>query len=158
MMTITIPGYRTLDLHHALFDYNGTLAVDGIMAEEIKRGLLRLTEHLTVHIATAGTHGGLEHLKPLTDAGATLDLISPGKEAEQKLALLNNLGSEITVAAGNGANDLLMMMNAALAIGVMSNEGICSTVATAAQLIVPSPAALLEVLLNPKRIIATLRR
>ena len=34
-MKITIPGYRELELDYLVLDYNGTIALDGSVSEEL---------------------------------------------------------------------------------------------------------------------------
>ena len=41
-MIIEIPGYKTLDLDYLVLDYNGTIAVDGLIPPAIKERLLLL--------------------------------------------------------------------------------------------------------------------
>ena len=35
MIEIDIPGYKTLHLEHLVLDYNGTLAVDGVLIDGV---------------------------------------------------------------------------------------------------------------------------
>ena len=43
MIDIDIPGFGKLELHHAVFDYNGTLAEDGMIGDDIMGMPLKLT-------------------------------------------------------------------------------------------------------------------
>jgi soluble P-type ATPase len=63
MLRIEIPQREPIELQHAVFDVNGTLAVDGVTTPEIVDRVRRLSEHLTIHILTAGTHGKLSELE-----------------------------------------------------------------------------------------------
>ena len=38
-MNISIPGYKELDIHNLILDYNGTIAVDGSIPQEVKDAL-----------------------------------------------------------------------------------------------------------------------
>lgn len=61
------------------------------------------------------------------------------------------------VAVGNGMNDRLMLRTAALGILVLGNEGTSVQALSSADIVVKDILDGLDLLLNPKRIIATLR-
>ena len=84
--------------------------------------------------------------------------VKAGQEQEQKAALINQLGSEHVVAIGNGANDTDMLKAAAIGIAVLGPEGLCAETLLAADVVVTSITDALDLLLVPKRLIATLRR
>ena len=56
-MKISIPGYRELNISNLILDYNGTIAVDGAIPDEVKAALTRLSELLSIYVLTADTHG-----------------------------------------------------------------------------------------------------
>ena len=56
-MIIEIPGYKTLDLDYLVLDYNGTIAVDGLIPPAIKERLLLLGDSFKLYVLTADTHG-----------------------------------------------------------------------------------------------------
>lgn len=152
MLRLDIPQRDTLELHHAVFDINGTLAVDGIAMPEVIDALRDLSEHLSIHLLTAATHGNMTYLEK--DFGFPLHLISKG---EEKTRYVQQLGPEHVVATGNGVNDVGMLRIAAVGIAVMTSEGIASRVLQASDIIVSSPLDAINLLLKPKRLIATLR-
>ena len=55
-MIIEIPGYKTLDLDYLVLDYNGTIAVDGLIPPAIKERLLLLGDSFKIYVLTADTH------------------------------------------------------------------------------------------------------
>jgi soluble P-type ATPase len=59
---------------------------------------------------------------------------------------------------GNGANDVDMLAEAALGIAVLGSEGLAVPALIAADVLAASIDEALELLLNPKRLVATLRR
>ena len=63
MIRLEIPQRGLIELHHAVFDINGTLAVDGIPIPGVVSLLKALAEHLSLHALTAGTHGNLTELE-----------------------------------------------------------------------------------------------
>ena len=155
-LDLVIPGWGTLEVQNALFDLNGTLALDGILPEAVKERLHRLQEMLAVYVVTADTHGTVTHL--LRDC-ADLEIvrIEVGKEAEQKCDLLEKLGASHTVALGNGANDVFMLSKACLGICVMQGEGTALQALLAGDILVRSADEALDLLLKPARLLATLR-
>lgn len=150
---IAIPGRGALSLRHLVLDLNGTLAFDGRMIAGVSERLAVLRARLTVQVLTAGTHGGLEECA--RDLGIPPRLVSTG---EDKRDYLRALGAEGVVAMGNGANDVLMFEEAALAIAVLGTEGLCADALRAADVVVTDPCAGLDLLLHPARLVATLRR
>jgi hypothetical protein len=49
MLDITIPGYRQLQLHHLVLDFNGTLAFDGVLCVGVRGRLDDLGKQLQIH-------------------------------------------------------------------------------------------------------------
>ena len=45
MLTISIPGFRVLELEHLVCDYNGTLACDGHLLDGVKERLTSVLSH-----------------------------------------------------------------------------------------------------------------
>jgi soluble P-type ATPase len=114
VLKVAIPGRDPLTLHHLVLDLNGTLAVDGHVVTGVAERLAVLRAHLQLHLLTAGTHGHVE------ESALALDLqplaIGTGTE---KRCYVRALGPRQVVAMGNGANDVLMLREAALAIAVL---------------------------------------
>lgn len=156
MISIDIPGRDALKLVSAVFDYNGTLAADGKLTAETGNALSTLKNSLDIHILTADTFGSVE--KEMDIPGITVSIIGADSQAEQKRDYIRSLGAYTAAAAGNGANDALMLGEAALGICVAGKEGACSETLAASEITVCSPDDALGLLLNPDRIRATLRR
>lgn len=155
MIRLTIPGFGQLRLAHAVLDVNGTLAVDGRVEPEVQSLLTELAQHIEVHFLSALTHGNRDALE--RELGLPILQLKPGNEAEQKADYVRLLGAEQCVAIGNGRNDVQMLEAAALAIAVLGSEGTATQAIIAAHIIVRRPVEALELLLNPSRIVATLR-
>ena len=153
MIEIHIPGRGLFRLEHAVFDVNGTLAVDGDLLPRVKELLEELRQHVAVHMLTADTHG----------RQATIDAVL-GFPAERigtpegKVAFVKTLGAARVVAIGNGANDAGMLAKAALGIAVLGPEGTAVEALQAADVVVSNIQAAIELLLYPQRLIATLRK
>ena len=156
MIEINIPGRGTLQLEHLVTDVNGTLAIDGQLIPGVAKQISSLRDRLTIHLLTADTHGQ----QALIDQQLNLTAvrIQPGNESEQKAEYVRQLGAETVVAIGQGANDASMLMEAALGICIMSQEGIATETLLSSDLVLPNISAALELLDKPLRIIASLRK
>lgn len=157
MLTLDIPGRGELQLQRVVLDVNGTIAEDGHPRPGVKERLARLERQMDVVMVTADTHGRQVSLDRELDREATR--LEPGKpEAIQKAALVRRLGAEGTVAIGNGSNDAEMLSAAAIGIAVMETEGTSVLAIQSADVVTRSVLEALDLLLNPRRIVATLRQ
>ncbi len=154
-LNITVPGFRKLNLEHFVFDYNGTLAFDGKLADSTKERLVALSEFGEVHVITADTFGSV--VAETAGLPVTVQTISQDYGCFDKERIVANLGSEKVVAFGNGRNDGLMLKKAILGIAVIEREGAASISLTNADLIIGNIDDAIDLLLNPKRLIASLR-
>jgi soluble P-type ATPase len=152
MIRIDIPQRGNIELHHAVFDVNGTLAVDGIPIPGVVDRLQALGEHLSLHALTAGTHGNIAELE--RTFGFPLHLIATG---EEKLHFVERLGPAQVIAFGNGRNDVAMLRVAALGVAILAGEGVAIEALQAADVLAPGPVEAIDLVLKPKRLIATLR-
>jgi soluble P-type ATPase len=155
LLEISIPGYGTLQLEHLVLDYNGTLAVDGVLLPGVAEMLCRLSEQLAIHIVTADTFGKAR--EALSGIPCKLAILPEGNQVAAKLEYLQKLGPERCAAIGNGRNDRLMIEHAALGIAVMQAEGTATETLLAAKVAAPDIRAALGLLLHPLRLSATLR-
>ena len=155
MIKIAIPGRETLELTHLVCDYNGTLALDGKLLSELPALFETLSKHIEIHVVTADTFGlAGEELKNIP---AALKILQPGNQDEQKVEFIRELGTESCFCVGNGRNDKLMLAEAAVGVCLIQKEGASVATLAAADMICTSIIDALELLLNPKRLIATLR-
>jgi soluble P-type ATPase len=152
MILIDIPQRGIIELHHAVFDVNGTLAVDGMPISGVIDRLQKLAEHLTLHALTAGTHGNVAELEGVI--GFPLHLIATG---EEKMRYVEQLGPAGVIAFGNGRNDVAMLHLAAIGVAILAGEGVAIETLQAADVLAHGPVEAIELVLNPKRLIATLR-
>ena len=63
--------------------------------------------------------------------------MAPGNEQEQKRSFVADLGADSVVAIGQGANDALMLKEAAIGICVLSREGSAVETLLAADIVTP---------------------
>ena len=156
MIEIEVPGGKHFELHFLVSDYNGTLAVDGHLCPGVRSPLLSLARLLEIHIVTADTFGCVR--AELGEGPWHITVLPSGAQDRAKRRYLRRLGAPRAVTLGNGRNDRLMLGAAALSVGVLSAEGAHPRSLTAVDVVVPGPCEALELLLNPRRLTATLRR
>ena len=156
MIHVSLPDGTEYTVTHAVFDYNGTLAEDGVTAEEIKELLEKVGELVTVTVLTADTFG-MAKAQLVGVKGVQLHIIDKGDEAAQKRDFVKACGKENTVCFGNGANDRLMFAEAVLAVGVIGPEGAYQPTLAQADIVVTNPKDALLLLLKPGRLLSTLR-
>jgi P-type E1-E2 ATPase len=145
-----------MNLEHVVFDVNGTLAVDGKLLPDIPELLQELRQRLNIHLLTADTHGKQTEIDRQLNLEAVR--IQAGSEKEQKLDYIHQLGANQTAAVGQGANDALMLEAARIGICVISAEGTALQSLLKADLVVPDIRSALEILQNPTRLKASLRK
>ncbi|MFL5589719.1 MAG: HAD family hydrolase [Ktedonobacteraceae bacterium] len=152
MIRIDIPLRGIVELQHAVFDVNGTLAVDGKPIPGVADCLKALGEHLSLHVLTAGTHGNIAELERVL--GFPLHMITIG---EEKVHYVEQLGPASVIAFGNGMNDVGMLRLAAIGVAVLAGEGVAIGALQAADVLALGPVDAIDLVLNPKRLVATLR-
>ncbi|MGZ5000000.1 MAG: HAD family hydrolase [Methylomonas sp.] len=155
MIEIDIPGFRHLQIAHIVSDYNGTLAVDGRLLPEVGDALSNLSKRLSIHVITADTFGLAQ--SELADLPVELTITPTEGQADAKLEFVQHLGADSVVALGNGRNDRKMLQAAAVGIALLQQEGCSVEALTNADLVAPGIVAALDLLHNPRRLIASLR-
>jgi len=155
MITIKIPHLNTLNLNNLVLDYNGTLAVDGKIIESVINILKSLSFNLNIYIITADTYGFVE--ERIKDIPCKLIILPHGNQDKAKLRFLEQLNAKETVCIGNGKNDRLMLKESSLGIVVIGKEGAALDSLIAADVVCNSITDALDILLQTKRLVATLR-
>lgn len=155
MIDVAIPGFGQLRLTTLVCDYNGTLARDGLLLDHVRTRLPRIAEKLRIHVVTGDTFGTVH--KELRGIPCKIGVMPPEGQAEAKLDLVTRMGAQNIVAIGNGRNDRLMLAAAALGIGVIGDEGIAGEAQQASDVLVRHIVDAFELLLEPRRLVATLR-
>ena len=157
MIELHIPGRGDIQLKYVVFDVNGTLATDGQLIEGVESLIAQLRDRVEVRLLTADTHGKQIEIDRVLQL--TADRLQPGgHEREQKADYVRALGVEHVVAIGNGGNDVDMLKAAALGIAIIGHEGAAFEALAAADVVAHNISDAINLLLNPKRLIATLRR
>ncbi len=155
MIKIDIPGRGQLIFEHLVMDYNGTLAIDGIMINGVKEKLSKLSNTLQIHVVTADTFGIAA--SQLKDLPCSLKILNKDNQKRAKEKYVTTLGSSSVVSIGNGRNDSLMLKASALGIAVIQEEGTAIETLINADIVAKDINDALNLLLHTKRLIATLR-
>ena len=155
MLKIEIPNYKTLELEYLVLDYNGTIALDGEIRDSVREQLITLSKELKIYVLTADTHGTAK--KMCEGLPLKIQTFPTDGALDEKLAVVEGLGEDRCIAIGNGRNDKLMCRASALAIAVMEQEGMCGRLLGEADVCTRNIEDALDLLLRPKRLIATLR-
>lgn len=155
MIDIVIPGFGRLELADLVCDFNGTLARDGALIDGVGDLLSQASQHLRITVVTGDTFGTAR--SQLKGCPCEIQVLEPVDQAAAKAALVEHLDASHVVAIGNGRNDRLMLASAALGIAVLGDEGLAAEAATASAIVVRHIGDALRLLLDPRRILATLR-
>lgn len=155
MITIQIPGMGRMELQHLLLDLNGTLTCDGVVLEGVTDRVRVLSHRLFVHLVTADTRGTAQRIAD--ELGVDCLGLQRGQEAEQKSGYVESHNPQHVVAVGNGNNDALMLSKARVGIVIMGPEGLSTKALVHADVATTSINDALDLLLQPKRLLATLR-
>lgn len=155
MLTVPVPGDGTYALSALVLDYNGTLAEDGRLLVGVAERLSALADRLSVHVVTADTFGSAA--QQLAELPVQLHILPAIAQDVAKRQCVQSLGATQCVAIGNGRNDTLMLAEARLGIAVVQAEGAARGAVESADILCVSLQDALDLLLIPKRLIATLR-
>jgi soluble P-type ATPase len=156
MICIDIPGAGKKEIHHIVFDYNGTIAIDGVLIPGVKEAIRSFAGQAAFHVITADTFGFVS--EQVSDIDCEVIIIPPGDQARSKYDFISTLGKDQTLCAGNGANDELMLRHAAVGVAVLQEEGLATAALFAADLVVKDILDLFALLKTRERIMATLRK
>ncbi len=154
-MKLEIPGREKIEIKDVVFDYNGTIAIDGLLIEGVGEYINELANVVNFHVITADTYGSVE--KALANINCKVVKISKENQDFSKLDYLLNLGKETTLCVGNGKNDRLMLKESVIGIALIQDEGVCVESLLAANIACKSIMDVFAYFKEPNRIIATLR-
>ena len=155
MYSVDIPGFGEVKVEVLVSDFTGTLSVDGALLPGVEDRLNRISEFMQVQILTADTFGKAR--EALEKVNCTINILTGADHDLKKEAQVKELGPEKVVALGNGNNDRKMLAAARVGIAVAEGEGCAVEAIVAANILVRSAVDGLDLLLNPKRLKATLR-
>lgn len=156
MINIEIPSFKKLDIENIVFDYNGTLAVDGKLIKGVKENLIKLSKEVRVYVLTADTFGTVK--ENFKNMDINVHIISKENGTEDKLEFIKKIGSTNTIAIGNGNNDRLMLEESAIGICILGNEGLATQALLKGDIVLKDIMDVFSLIVNRKRLIATLRK
>jgi soluble P-type ATPase len=152
MRLIEIPGDDPFRLDHLVLDLNGTLSDRGVLLPGVAERIALLARDLRVHLVTADTFGSAAELGK--GLALSVTVIASGDE---KAAYVSALGAGATIAIGNGRNDEAMLSAARLGIAIIGPEGAAAGALRAADIVCRSVTDALDLLIDERLLIATLR-
>jgi len=155
MLEIKIPGFGEVRLEHLVADFTGTLSLDGTLLIGVREKLQAASRLLAVHVVTSDTFGSAR--KELEGLECTVVVIAGADADIQKESYVQKLGADQVLAIGNGNNDRRMFKVARIGIAVIGGEGCAGDAVMSADIIVTNIFDAFNLLLYPKRCIATLR-
>jgi soluble P-type ATPase len=152
-MKLEIQNVGTIKIKNIVLDFNGTIAKDGKIYEEIKEKIINLSSKFDIYVLTSDTNGSAA--KELVNLPVKLQILKTLNHTKEKETFVKNLKN--VFAVGNGSNDSLMLKVAEIGVCVINEEGASSKSILNADIVCKSINDAFELLEKPKRIIATLR-
>jgi len=156
MLSYDIPGKENLDIENLVLDFNGTIALDGVIKHGVREQLYTLGESLHIYVVTADTNGSVH--KECEGLPVNVHVIGKEDQLGEKKRFIEQLSNRGTIAIGNGINDELMFDSADIAIAVLGSEGCATSSLLKSDIVVKNINDGLDLLLKSNRLIATLRK
>jgi soluble P-type ATPase len=156
MIIFEASGWGRREIEHVVLDYNGTLATDGILEPGVDQRLQKLSIRARIHICSADLHGSVADQTRAFEAA--IKILKGPNQSQEKVEFVRRLGPLKVAAVGAGRNDALMVKEAALGIAVIGREGVSTQTLENAEVVCVDILDALDLLLNPKRLAATLQR
>ena len=154
-MIVKIPGKESLEIKNVVFDYNGTVAIDGKLIAGISDIINELSNSFNFYVITADTYGTVK--KELENTKCEVIVIPNSQQDISKLEFVKELGLQYTLSVGNGRNDKLMLKETVLGIAILQDEGLCTETLLNSDILVKSIFDVFGFLKDSNRLIATLR-
>lgn len=156
MINVKIPGYKDIEIKNVVFDYNGTIAEDGVIPNEVREKIKELSKkEVNIFVVTADTYGTVA--KECIGLPVKVEIFDKENASEDKKNIVKNLGEENTVTIGNGRNDAEMFKSSVVSIAIIGREGCFSKVLLEADIVVNDIVDAIDLLIKRDRMKATLR-
>lgn len=155
MLIYDIPGSGEIKIQSIVFDYNGTVAVDGKLINYVKEAMPKLKEVANIYILTADTYGSVR--EECSGLGIEVKTFPKENAGLFKKKIVEDLGAETTMCIGNGVNDIEMFKICGLSIATIEEEGASGKLLAHADIVVKSIKNAVELILSGDRVRATLR-
>ncbi len=147
-------GSKKRFIETIVIDFNGTLAVDGVLVPGIKSKLMELSKLVKIVILTGDTYGTVE--KQMAGTGVEIHRFINGDAGTMKRNYIIDRNPEATATIGNGYNDIMMSETASLSIAVIGDEGCYGKLLGRVDIVVMDIHKALDLFLHSTRIKATL--
>lgn len=154
MIKIEIPGRGDYEIENAVFDYNGTVAVNGEVNENTQKNLKKLSEYVNIYILTADTYGTVK--KKCENLPVSVEVFPTHDAADYKEKIVKSLSGK-SICFGNGYNDIKMFDIADLSVCIIEGEGCSGKLLSHSDIVVNSIDDAFGLVFNTDRIKATLR-
>ncbi|MDY6839191.1 MAG: hypothetical protein SWH78_14595 [Thermodesulfobacteriota bacterium] len=151
---IVIPGHGSFELENVVLDLNGTITESGEFIPGVVEGFEALSRAgFRIFVLSGDTKGTLaQTFKDFPYIQAVLT-----EKAQDKRTFVESIGPERTVCVGNGNIDVEMFKVARLSLCTIQGEGSSKKAMLEADIVVTHIKHAMEILLDPHKLIATLR-
>ena len=154
-MQLSIQNFGEIDIKYLVFDYNGTIAIDGKLIENVAENLKKLSNEFEIYVITSDTHGSA--VKNLQNLPVKIKILTSDNHTKEKEEFVNSLNASNVIAVGNGNNDSLMLKTAKIGVCILQEEGASSKALLNSDIVLKDIKDFFEIINKPKRLIATLR-
>ena len=155
-MIINVPQTGKYDIENIVFDYNGTIANNGIIIDGVLEKIVDLSKSFNVHIITADTFSTVR--ESFKGTNVNINIIDKDYGSEQKEKFIDKLGFDKTIALGNGRNDELMLKKSIISIAVLNDEGVSVKAINSADFLIKDINNFFEMIYDTNKMIAILRK
>lgn len=155
MMKIEIPGREVLEIENIVFDYNGTIAIDGKLIKGVSESINEFANSFNFYVITADTYGSVQ--KELENTNCKVITIDKNNQDKSKQGFIESIGGKNTLSVGNGRNDKFMLKHSVLGIAILQDEGLCTETLLNSDILVKSIFDVFAYIKDENRLIATLR-
>lgn len=150
-----IPGFGNITIENIIFDYNGTIAQNGILLPGVLELLVGFSKVYNIWVLTADTYGTVQ--EAFKNTAISVFILKTNQGTKEKRQFLLDLNKDQTIAFGNGSNDCEMLKSARIGICVIGKEGASLKALRASDIVVNDMLDGIDLIKRPKALIATLR-
>ena len=129
--------------------------MDGSIPQDVRQRLCQLSEYFDIYVLTADTHGTAAQM--CDGLPLTIRTFPKGSALDAKHQIFKRTWSGFLRCHRKRRNDMKMCLDAALSIAVIGPEGAYGKLAAQSDICVSSIVDSLDLLLKPRRLIASLR-
>jgi soluble P-type ATPase len=156
MLTLSIPGYNeSMEIKYLIVDFNGTLAIDGMLITGVREAIISIAEKLEVHVLTGNTLNNAE--QELKDLPCKVVIMPHTNQGIEKGKYVSLLDPKAVISIGNGRNDQMILQQSAIGIIVIQKEGAAAETLQSADIVCSNILDALDLLNNTRRLVSTLR-